>query len=164
MATQQTDRQRPQYEVVVADTPELVQACYDIRIEVFVTEQGFSIDDEMDQYDNGAQVVHLLLSVLEPSDANPIGEPKRVPVGVVRIITAKNKLGRLAILKPYRSYGFGKVLVESVHDWAKSQLKKDDEKIHAIPFYEKCGYHAEGPQFEEDGAPHQKMVIDITRI
>jgi hypothetical protein len=57
-----------------------------------VTEQGFSIDDEMDQYDNGAQVVHLLLTVLEPSSANANGEPKRVPVGVVRIITAKNKV------------------------------------------------------------------------
>jgi hypothetical protein len=56
--------------------------------------------------------------------------------------------------------------------------------MHAIPFYQKCGYHAEGEPFEEDGgessaphintrwfadifgwglAPHQKMVIDITQ-
>ncbi|KAJ9103014.1 hypothetical protein QFC20_004822 [Naganishia adeliensis] len=161
--------QRPPYEVVVADTPELVQACHDIRIEVFVTEQGFSMEDEMDQYDASGKSAHLLLNKLEESQVE--GEKKRVPIGVVRIITAKNKLGRLAILKPYRSYGFGKVLVMSVHDWARNQLQADDDKItialhsqiHAIPFYEKCGYRSEGERFDEDGAPHQKMVIDITK-
>jgi hypothetical protein len=57
---------------------------------VFVTEQGFSIDDEMDVYDAEGKAVHLLLNVLEPSAVE--GEVKRVPVGVVRIITAKNKV------------------------------------------------------------------------
>lgn len=39
------------------------------------------------------------------------------------------QLGRLAILKPYRSYGFGRVLVESVHDWARKQLKEEQDKL-----------------------------------
>lgn len=100
---------RPEYEVIVADTPELVQACYDIRIEgpsslpppsalanpspavVFVAEQGFSIDDEMDHYDQEDGTVHMLLNVLERGEEENI---KRVPVGVVRIITSKNKVRR----------------------------------------------------------------------
>lgn len=160
---------RPEYEVVVADTPELVQACYDIRIEgrsslppppsafahpssaaVFVAEQGFSIDDEMDHYDQENGTVHMLLNVLERGEEEKV---KRVPVGVVRIITSKNKvrracflllsrrldltrcgaqLGRLAILRDYRSYGFGKVLVQGVHDWARAQLKGPDESVQVV--------------------------------
>jgi hypothetical protein len=58
---------------------------------VFVTEQGFSMEDEMDQYDEAGKSVHLLLNTLEDSQVE--GEKKRVPIGVVRIITAKNKVG-----------------------------------------------------------------------
>lgn len=35
----------------------------------------------------------------------------------------------LAILENYRSYGFGKVLMNSVHDWARSQLKAEDDEF-----------------------------------
>jgi predicted GNAT family N-acyltransferase len=121
-------------------------------VTVFVTEQGFSIDDEMDAYDAKAEGVHMLLNVLEEEED---GEVTKVPAGVVRIITSKNKvrpflvllsntwggvltrmgheqLGRLAILPPYRKYGFGRVLVQGVHDWARSQLKGPDEKVQVV--------------------------------
>jgi hypothetical protein len=62
---------------------------------VFVTEQGFSIDDEMDEYDAKAQGVHMLLNVLEEEED---GEVTKVPAGVVRIITSKNKVRPLLIL------------------------------------------------------------------
>jgi GNAT superfamily N-acetyltransferase len=42
------------------------------------------------------------------------------------------QLGRLAILPPYRKYGFGRVLVQGVHDWARSQLKGPDEKVQVV--------------------------------
>lgn len=118
-----------------------------------MAEQGFSIDDEIDAYDARAEGVHMLLNVLLEEEG---GEVKKVPAGVVRIITSKNKvrllasfhpstlqgavltitehqqLGRLAILPPYRKYGFGRVLVQGVHDWARSQLKGPDEKVQVV--------------------------------
>jgi hypothetical protein len=57
------------------------------------------------------------------------------------------KLTRLAILLPYRKYGFGRVLVGSLHDWVRQQSKLSGaqtaeivahSQIYAIPFYEKC--------------------------
>ncbi|KAI5453802.1 hypothetical protein NCC49_005613 [Naganishia albida] len=166
-------RERPPYEIVVVDTPEQLQTCLDIRIQVFVTEQGINLDEEIDQYDTdpeeAAKVVYLLLNKLELPEGE--GMMKRVPIGVVRIIPSRNKLGRLAILKPYRSYGFGRVLVESVHDWMRKQLTEEQNKmniglhaqLYAIPFYEKCGYRPEGEPFYGDGAMHQNMVAEITR-
>lgn len=54
------------------------------------------MEDEMDQYDASGKSVHLLLNKLE--DSRIEGEKKRVPVGVVRIVTAKNKVGRIRFL------------------------------------------------------------------
>lgn len=48
----------------------------------------------MDQYDEAGKSVHLLLNKLEDSQVE--GEKKRVPIGVVRIIAAKNKVSHLA--------------------------------------------------------------------
>lgn len=48
------------------------------------------MEDELDQYDASGKSVHLLLNKLEESEVE--GEKKRVPIGVVRIITAKNKV------------------------------------------------------------------------
>jgi hypothetical protein len=62
---------------------------------VFVTEQGFSIDDEMDAYDAKAEGVHMLLNVLEEEED---GQVTKVPAGVVRIITSKNKVRPLFIV------------------------------------------------------------------
>lgn len=57
---------------------------------VFVTEQGFSIDDEIDDYDERA--VSFLLNVLQ---ANADGSEKRIPIGTVRIVPGINKVSEL---------------------------------------------------------------------
>ncbi|KAF5364331.1 hypothetical protein D9756_000180 [Leucocoprinus leucothites] len=51
--------------------------------------------------------------------------PSLVPIGTIRGYlvpgtTDTYKLTRLAILKEYRQYGFGRKLVDALHDWAKS--------------------------------------------
>ena len=46
----------PTYELIVVPPPgspdrdELLQQCYDLRVEVFHREQGFSLEDEFDEY------------------------------------------------------------------------------------------------------------------
>lgn len=83
------------------------------------------------------------------------------------------KLTRLAVLKDYRKYRFGKLLVETLHEWARNDALEThgSEAKHAtlvchsqIPvqgFYSKFGYTPEGEQFDEDGDPHQKMVLRL---
>ena len=58
---------------------------------------------------------HLLLRLI----------PSLTPIGTIRgylipQTTDTYKLTRLAILKDYRKYGFGRKLVEAFHDWVKS--------------------------------------------
>ncbi|KAF9788415.1 acyl-CoA N-acyltransferase [Thelephora terrestris] len=153
----------PDHEIIVV-TPEmneLRQQCYDIRIAVFVSEQGFSVDEEFDQWDEDA--THLLLRLV----------PSLKPVGTVRPIRAPNyyKLGRLAVLKEYRQFSFGKALLLGVHDWVRADAIKNgcngEVKIRAhsqLPvrgFYAKYGYISEGDEFDEDGALHQLMIATI---
>ncbi len=65
------------------------------RLTVFVVEQGFSIDDEIDEYDKKA--VFFLLNVLEE---NEDGSNKRIPIGTVRIVPGINKVGTLLRICP----------------------------------------------------------------
>jgi len=91
------------------------------------------------------------------------------------------KLSRLAVLKEYRGHQFGHALVQRLHDWvlkdatsARLAVGQDNGKELAAPvmvdviahsqipvkgFYTKFGYEPEGPEFDEDGDPHQKMVL-----
>ncbi len=70
------------------------------------------------------------------------------------------KLERFAVLKEYRGKGIGKALVAA----ALEDLPKDADYIYlnaqldAMPVYGKFGFQPEGPQFEEAGIQHFKMV------
>jgi len=79
------------------------------------------------------------------------------------------KLSRLAVDKGYREHRFGRLLVERLNKWieddAKAANKPAEVECHAqlpvIQFYKKFGFLEEGPLFDEDGAPHQNMILRI---
>ncbi|KAK6903934.1 hypothetical protein I203_107445 [Kwoniella mangroviensis CBS 8507] len=182
---------RPPFTLKVAQTKDEIEACYDIRIEVFSVEQGFPLDTEIDEYDPTS--IHFLLTTpipsppseqtLIPSLSSPTGgegETTDKPIGTIRYVPSLSKLTRLAVDKEYRNYGFGKVLVDGMHKWIKDNedklekgkivQKEGGEKtikvkchsqIPAIPFYAKMGYVAQGPEFDEEGAPHQLMIYEV---
>lgn len=70
------------------------------------------------------------------------------------------KLERFAVLKQFRGCGVGSRLVGHV----LAALPDQDHTIYlnaqldAIPLYAKFGFVAEGPQFEEAGIQHFKMI------
>ncbi|KAI0638394.1 acyl-CoA N-acyltransferase [Trametes polyzona] len=164
----------PAYEVInvpAAGQPgreELRQQCYDVRVEVFHREQGFPLDTEFDEYDDEA--THILLRVL----------PSHTPVGTIRCVKLKGyyKLTRLAVLKDYRQFRFGRVLVESLHAHVRAEARASllgepaaagstvkvvaHSQLPVKAFYGKFGYVPEGEEFDEDGAPHQKMVARLS--
>ncbi|KZV69879.1 hypothetical protein PENSPDRAFT_652015 [Peniophora sp. CONT] len=104
----------PHEVVVISDYPEeeaqLRQQCYVVRKDVFCTEQGFSVELEIDE--NDATATHLLLRLT----------PSLTPIGTIRLYPAPDGshiiLGRVAILAPYRKYGLGKVLMLAGHERA----------------------------------------------
>ncbi|KDQ64410.1 hypothetical protein JAAARDRAFT_28036 [Jaapia argillacea MUCL 33604] len=142
---------------------QLRQLCYDVRIDVFISEQGFPLEAEIDDLDETA--THFLLRLV----------PSLTPIGTIRGYKGKNapyyKLNRLAVLKDYRNFRFGRALVLALHDWVRADALKRGERdfveivCHSqIPvkgFYVRLGYEAQGEEFDEDGAPHQKMVAQL---
>ncbi|KAI0832640.1 acyl-CoA N-acyltransferase [Trametes gibbosa] len=153
----------PAYEVVIVPAvgqparEELRQQCYDVRIDVFHREQGFPLDTEIDEYDEEA--THILLRLL----------PSLKPVGTIRCVKLKDyyKLTRLAVLKGYRQHRFGRVLVQSLHDYVRAHAKASGDALGG-PATVKLVAHSQipvkgfyGEEFDEDGAPHQKMVARL---
>ncbi|MER6420392.1 GNAT family N-acetyltransferase [Streptomyces sp. NPDC001137] len=147
------------YVVRVAEDPADREACFAVRKEVFVREQGVPEDLEYDAYD--AVAVHVL-AVRE--DGTPLGtgrllygEAAAAKVGGDLTV---GSLGRLAVAKEARGLGVGIALVRAIEDAARARgLAAVDlhAQTHALGFYERLGYEAYGPEYPEAGIPHRAM-------
>ncbi|MGW1881778.1 GNAT family N-acetyltransferase [Streptomyces sp. NPDC001970] len=128
------------------------EACFAVRKEVFVVEQGVPEDIEYDAHDAGA--VHVLA-------VGPDG-----PLGTGRLLTGLlpdptvGSLGRLAVTEAARGLGVGAALVRAIEVSARDRgLTSVDlhAQTHALGFYERLGYEAYGPEFPDAGIPHRAM-------
>jgi len=147
------------YAVRVAEDPADQEACFAVRKEVFVAEQGVPQELEYDAYD--AVATHVL-AVREDG----------VPLGTGRLLYGEaaaaktdgdltvGSLGRLAVTKEARGLGVGIALVRAIEDAARARgLAAVDlhAQTHALGFYERLGYEAYGPEFPDAGIPHRAM-------
>jgi ElaA protein len=126
-----------------------------IRFAVFVDEQRVPPELEPDEFD--AAALHLLAVVPETGEV----------VGTARVVDKGDgvaKIGRVAVLAPYRGTGAGRALMafalERVRD-ASLTLAVLDAQVAVIPFYERLGFVAEGPIFDDAGIPHRRMSRPI---
>ena len=147
------------YAVRVAEDPADLEACFAVRKEVFVGEQGVPEDLEYDAHDAGA--VHVL-AVRE--DGVPLGTGRllhgEAAAGQNGGETSAGSLGRLAVAKEARGLGVGAALVRAIEDAARARgLTAVDlhAQTHALGFYERLGYRAYGPEYLEAGIPHRAM-------
>ena len=124
-----------------------LRTCRDIRREVFVEEQGVPLHEEMDEHD--ATATHFL--------AFDDGEP----VGTARLRTLPEgtpKAERVAVRAAHRRTGIGRALMTALEDAARHKGRIVlNAQVPVIPFYERLGYEAEGPIFDEAGIPHRAM-------
>ncbi len=89
-----------------------LQAALEIRKAVFIEEQQVPESDEFDQFDTlGDQCGHVLVY----HENQPAG------TGRVRIVNHTGKLERICILKPYRKYGLGKVIISELENMVKEK-------------------------------------------
>ncbi|MFE6523020.1 GNAT family N-acetyltransferase [Streptomyces sp. NPDC057794] len=149
----------PGYAVRAAEDPADRAACFAVRKEVFVREQGVPEDLEYDAYDAGA--VHVL-AVRE--DGMPLGTG-RLLVGEAAVAqtgadASVGSLGRLAVTAHARGLGVGAALVRALEEEARARgLAAVDlhAQTHALGFYQRLGYAAYGSEYLEAGLPHQAM-------
>jgi predicted GNAT family N-acyltransferase len=123
-----------------------------VRRAVFVVEQQIPEQDEWDEAD---LICMHALALTGKRDA--VGTGRLEPTG---------KIGRLAVLKEYRGLGVGEGLLE----WLVGQARRQGlesvylhAQVHALKFYLRHGFVAQGPEFDEVGIPHQRMSLKLTR-
>ncbi|MFD9435408.1 GNAT family N-acetyltransferase [Streptomyces sp. NPDC060002] len=148
------------YAVRVAEDPADREACFAVRKEVFVGEQGVPEDLEYDAHDAGA--VHVL--AVREDDGLPLGTG-RLLYGEAAAARAGGdpsvgSLGRLAVTREARGLGVGVALVRAIEEAARVLgLAAVDlhAQTQALGFYERLGYVAYGPEDMEAGIPHRSM-------
>lgn len=128
-------------------------ACHALRRTVFIEEQGVSEAEELDDKDD--QAIHLL--------AWQAGRP----VGSARILLLGDtgKIGRVCVLPQARGTGLGAALIRAALDVLRVQpgivRAKLGAQAHALGFYEKLGFTAYGPIYDDAGIPHRDMTRDL---
>ena len=144
----------------VAGTPEEVAHAFAVRDDVFVSEQGVPADLERDAQDDDAD--HLVAYdgdrpvgagrlVVEPAGFEGT-DPALGPVG---------HLGRLAVRQEQRGARLGVALVMAIEERARERglaVIALSSQTYAIGFYERLGYAAHGPEFDDAGLPHRWMT------
>ena len=121
-----------------------------IRMRVFVEEQGVPESLEWDRHDGNAK--HVLAY-----------EPEGIAVGTGRLL-ADGRLGRMAVLIPWRHRGVGSAVLLALLDLARKQqspVVRLHAQRHAIGFYAKHGFTVTSEEFMEAGIPHRAMELKL---
>lgn len=142
--------------IKIATTKPEIQNIFDIRRKVFVQEQGFTEEEEFDEYDDSAEASteHVIVNY----------RGKAIGCARVRWVEDKIQLERIALLKPYRGKGFGKEIVEFMVDYAKKQNPKEiyaNTQLSLYDFYIKLGFKPRGKVFKECCIDHIRMYLEV---
>jgi predicted GNAT family N-acyltransferase len=123
-----------------------------VRRRVFVEEQGIPESEEMDEMDPACR--HALAYT---ATGDLAGTGRLAPSG---------KIGRIAVLPGYRRRGIGAAIVAHLVNQA-TETGLPQVYLHAqadsVGFYERLGFRAEGPVFDEVGIPHRRMLRGTTQ-
>ena len=123
-----------------------------LRSEIFVVEQDCVYQD-LDGKD--AKALHIL------------GITKNEIVAYTRIFKPGDyfdiaSIGRVAVDKDHRKYGYGKEIMQASINAVKETFKEQQIKISAQTylgkFYTELGFKAIGKEYLEDGIPHIAML------
>lgn len=124
----------------------------DLRITVFVDEQGFV--DEVDEADSFA--THLVMYDNEK------------PIATCRFFLKEDNetymFGRLCVLKEYRGKSLGREMLKKVEEVVKEKGGKAiilHSQYHAKDFYIRCGFTQQGDIDYEQNKPHAWMRKEV---
>ena len=129
---------------------------FKVRHIVFVDEQGFAAEIEVDDRD---PIAHHI--VIYNKDNAPIATARTFPedAGSTNYI-----IGRVAVLREMRSTGIGLLVMCETEKLAKGLGAKKitlGAQVHAMKFYEKCGYTEHGRRYLEEHCEHAHMCKEL---
>ncbi|MDA0672285.1 MAG: GNAT family N-acetyltransferase [Cyanobacteria bacterium] len=120
-----------------------------IRQSVFVCEQHVPLAFETDQLDPHCQ------HVLAYWNGWAVATGRLTPEG---------RIGRVSVTQPLRRRGVGRQVMETLLAVAKAEGHRQvvlSAQCHAIPFYEKLGFYAQGLVYQSVGIDHITMYKDL---
>ena len=85
-------------------------------------------------------------------------------IGCARILLDQAKIGRMAILKPYRHKGVGRILLDEIIQTCQSHSLDQillSAQTHAIPFYQKAGFKVVSEPYIDANIPHVDMRFTL---
>ena len=118
------------------------------RAMVFIAEQKVPRELEFDEDDKTAE--HFISF-----------DARHMVTGCARLLD-NGRIGRVAVLRPFRGRGIGEAVMKTVLERAKARGMKDVHlaaQVQAMPFYERLGFEPFGDEFDEAGIPHRMMRL-----
>lgn len=137
------------YKVKIALGIENTTIAKDIRVSVFVNEQGFV--DEFDDIDETAWHIEVW------NNDQPIAVGRMYQTDRLGIFT----IGRIAVIKEWRQKNIGKTVMNALQNHAKhlgANAIELSAQWSAVGFYEKLGYIQVGDVYMDQFCPHIKMI------
>ena len=122
--------------------------CYALRHEVFVREQGYSAEGEVD--------------ALDPLSHHLLAQRDGIAVATARVFLDDDtaKIGRVCVTASQRGSGLGAELIQACVALAHEQGATRavlGAQAHAVGFYAKLGFEPYGDIYDDEGEPHQMM-------
>lgn len=135
------------FHVKLSDFQSQFPAIRAVRTEVFLIEQKIDPELEFDQHD---------LTAL-----HAVAYHEQTPIGTGRLdIRQQGRVGRMAVLAPFRRQGVGRQLMLALESAALDDQLPEiwfHSQVSAVPFYQSLGYATEGEVFLEANIPHLLM-------
>lgn len=121
-----------------------------VRYEVFVIEQKVPPELEMDEMD--AVCIH---AVAYDAQHKPIATGRLLPDG---------HIGRMAVRKRARGTGIGGLVLQRLIQAARTRGDTEvvlSAQVHALGFYARYGFVAEGEVYMDAGIAHRTMSLSL---
>ena len=130
-----------------SDSPQSMEAIFEVRRAVFVIEQSVSEEEEYDEFEISS--THLFATC----------DNRVVCTCRYRKTSQGTKLERFAVLEAYRTRSVGASLLKAALSAVdQGKLIYLHAQVQVVDFYKKYGFAQVGEQFEEAGIQHYKMV------
>lgn len=126
-----------------------------VRHAVFVREQGVPEPLEVDELD--PLCIHALI---EDRRAGPVATARLLPATPRQAA----RIGRMAVLPAFRGRGLGRALLDALIERARTDGAAAIElhaQLHALGFYARAGFVAQGPVFDDAGIDHRAMRLSF---